>query len=102
MNRMTLIGKLAETAELKYTANQTPVLTLCVADVKKQGETWVTSLFEVVLYGEHARKYAPLCKKDQEVIVVGEYERREWTDRERRRKTSEQLVASYFRVCASA
>lgn len=101
MNRMTLIGKLAADTEIKYTANQTPVLNLCVADTKRQGETFVTSLFDVVLYGDVALRYAPLCKKDREVVVVGEYERREWTDRERRRRTAEQLTASFFRVCQS-
>jgi single-stranded DNA-binding protein len=102
MNRMTLIGKLATDGELKYTESATPVLRLCVADHKRQGETWVTSFFEVVIFGELAKRYAPLCKKDLEVIAIGEYERREWTDRERRRRTAESLNANYFRVCMPA
>jgi single-stranded DNA-binding protein len=77
------------------------ILEMSIADNRKKNEQYVTQWFKVVCFGKTAEALAPLVSKGSEIWAKGEYERREFTDKNGNKRVAEQLNASYIRVCVA-
>lgn len=78
LNKVLLIGRLGQDAEIKYTQNQKPVTTLSVAtsDYSKDGGE-VTTWHRVVVWGKTAENCARLTKGEM-VYVEGQIKNRSY------------------------
>jgi single-strand DNA-binding protein len=95
VNKVILIGNLGRDAEIRYTANGTPVANFTMATTdrwndpsgeKKERTEW----HRVVVWGKQAEAIAQYLKKGRQVFVEGSLQTREWTDREgNKRQTTE-------------
>ena len=92
MNRVEITGRLARDAELHYTPNGTPVLTIAVEPDVRRAAVDKTSFVDVVQFGGQAEDGARL-KKGQNVSVIGRLEQERWTDNEGRVRSKVRIVA---------
>jgi single stranded DNA-binding protein len=69
---------------------------------RRSGEKWVerTDYFTVEVYGPQANRCAERLGKGSRVVVDGELDWREWTDREQKRR--EAVVLRARQTCSSA
>lgn len=98
INRVTLLGRLGQNAELRYTQSGTPVISASVATSKntaKYGEqaNWVPTWHKVVIWGKRAELLANRMSKGAMVFIEGEIQVREYTDKEGIKKYSFEVVA---------
>ena len=93
----TLSGNLTREVELRPLPSGTEVARLRVASGtrRRNGEEWVerTNYFTVEVYGPQATLCAERLGKGSRVVVDGELDWREWTDREQRRREAVVLRA---------
>lgn len=87
LNRVMIIGNLGQDPELRYTANQTPVVTFSVAttdyrtsaDGQRQ-ET--TEWHRVVVWSKMAENCAKFLAKGRTVFIEGKLQTRSWDDKQ--------------------
>ena len=93
----TLSGNLTREVELRPLPSGTEVARLRVASGtrRRSGEEWVerTNYFTVEVYGPQASLCAERLGKGSRVVVDGELDWREWTDREQNRREAVVLRA---------
>lgn len=102
MRQSIFIGKLAEKPELRHTPAGTPVTTVTLKVLEKQGEGWSEHRFRVTVWSEAALRLCRQAQKGSELVAVCRPESREYTDREGRKRLSQEHVASWVRVCVPA
>ena len=87
LNKVMLIGNLGRDAELRHTANGTPVSTLNLATTetwkdkegKQQGKTeW----HRIVVWGKTAESLSQYLVKGKQIYVEGKLQTRKWDDKE--------------------
>ena len=78
VNVFTVAGRLTADGELKYTANQKPVLRFSVATDVGWGENKHALFVRCSLWGQRAESLAPYIKKGGQVTVSGEADLRTW------------------------
>jgi single-strand DNA-binding protein len=84
MNTISITGRLAKDAELRYTNTNKPVLGFTVASDIGYGDKKKTNFFDCQLWGDRAEKVAQYMTKGQAVTVIGEvgirqYEKKDGT-----------------------
>lgn len=91
-NNISIIGRVAADAELKYTPNGSAVLEFRIADDVGYGDKKVTNWWRCAMFGKQADgKLAEFLKKGQQVVVFGEATMREWTDKEGNKRMSPEV-----------
>ena len=98
LNRVLIMGNLGQDPELRYTQNQTPVVTLNIAtteswnrDGQKQEQTeW----HRVIVWNKQAENCAKYLAKGRSVFVEGKLQTRSWDDKNGQKRYTTEIVAS--------
>ena len=107
LNRVTILGNLGQDPELRYTANQTPVVSLSVAttdfrktpDGQRQDHTeW----HRIVVWGRQAENCHKYLKKGRSVLVEGRISYRSWDDKSGQKRYNTDIVASNVQFMPAA
>lgn len=105
ISNVSLVGRVGQTPELRYTASKLAVLKLSVATWKnkKVGEQWeqVTSWHKVSLFGKQAESAASKVTKGAMVYVSGELEQREYVNKDNLKVRDWDILAGTLRVLDS-
>lgn len=88
MNKITLTGRLAADAELRYLPNNDPVCQFRVASDVGYGDKKSTNWFSCAVFGKRGDALAPHLVKGQQVTVFGTLTLREWQDKEGAKRMS--------------
>lgn len=89
-------GNLTRDPELRFTGDGRPLASMRVAETERvrnddtgKWEDGPTSFYDVVVWGQQAEHVVESLQKGARVVVVGRWQRQEWTDGqgERRAKT---------------
>lgn len=100
-NKCIIAGNLGRDPELKMTQGGTPLLRFSLAVTKiwkdKSGEkkektTWINC----TIWGKMAEVGEKIMRKGSSVLVEGELDINEYTDKDGVKKTSPQIVVSFF------
>lgn len=102
MNQVMIIGNSGSDPELRYTANQIPMIAFNVATSKKVKEAYQTTWHRVVLYGEKALEFSTRIKKGSRVFVQGEIENRAWQDKEGITQRISEILARQIQIIEKA
>ena len=99
LNRITLVGRLTRTPELRHRPTGDPVLCLRLAVSSRsrgQDGEWSDrgNFFDVSLFGARANALAELLDKGERVGVDGRLSWREWHDEAGTRQERVEVVAS--------
>lgn len=86
MNLVVLQGRLGKDVEIRATTNGTQVGSVSIATtkgIKKQDGTWdnKTSWHNLVIWGKLCETYSKYLKKGKNVLVKGELEYQDYTDK---------------------
>ena len=80
INVFTFSGFLGQDAELRFTADQKPVVSFSVASTAGYGDKAKTTWIRCNAWGERYTKIAQYLLKGNKVTVSGEFTQREWQD----------------------
>lgn len=96
-NCVIVTGNLTRDAELRFTANQKPVLNFCVA-VNRRGMNGdqVADFFNCVLWGKSAEALEQYMTKGKSVLVKGSLQTRSYEGRDGSKKTATEIIADTF------
>jgi single-strand DNA-binding protein len=97
-NKVIIVGNLGQDPELRYTNNQTPVVTLSVAttDVRTDREgnrNEQTEWHRVIVWNKQAENCAKYLAKGRTVCVEGRLQTRSWEDKTGAKRYTTEIVA---------
>lgn len=96
-NRVTLIGNLTRSPELKYSPSGTPIaiLGLAVNRKFKQGDELKESVcfIDVVAFGKMAEATAQYTDKGDQVLVDGRLDQSRWETEDGQKRSKHEVVA---------
>lgn len=98
MNRIEIKGNVGSDPELKYTANQTPLVELSIADSEKRGEEFVTQWVQVTAFGKTAERVHTFVKKGNKLSVTGKLHVNSYKDKEGKTKTKYSVIMQTFDI----
>lgn len=104
LNKVILMGRLTHEPELKYTQNNTPVVSFSIAVDRNyggKGEERQTDFINIVAWRHTAEFVCNWFTKGQMIVVVGSIQSRRWQDREGNNRTSIEVVASEVQFAGS-
>lgn len=81
-NCVIVTGNLVRDAELRYTANQRPVLNFTIAVNRKFGAEQVADFFPCVSWSKSAEQLEQYMTKGKQVLVKGHLQTRSYENRE--------------------
>lgn len=99
LNQATIVGRIGQDPELKYTASGTAVLTMSVATNEKfkatghEEYTETTEWHRVVLWRKLAEVIAEYAKKGNRVMVVGKIKTRNWENQNGDKQYTTEIIA---------
>lgn len=98
LNKVTLIGYLTRTPELKQSSEGHTVCTFTIGVHRKQtkraeGES-VSDFFDIVAWGKTAEFVTKYFKKGQPIIVEGTLRQRRWTTNSGEKRYSIEILAN--------
>ncbi len=96
LNKAILMGRLTRDPELKYTNNNTPVVTFSIAvDRNYSGNNGErqTDFIDIVAWRKTAEFVSQWFAKGQMIVVVGSIQSRRWQDKNGNNRTSIEVVA---------
>lgn len=93
LNNVTLIGRLTEDPDLKYTQNSKAVCNLTLAVDRGYGEKKVCDFFPVVVWEQNAEFAANFLKKGNLVAVNGELQIRSWEAQDGGKRRTTEICA---------
>lgn len=101
LNHIDIMGRLVADPELRYTQNQTPVCSFCIAneeDYVGEGGKRKTHFVNVVAWRRTAEFVSNFFKKGSMAIISGSLQSREWQDDDGKKRVSWEVVANsvYF------
>lgn len=95
---ITIIGRLVEAPELRYTPSGAPVVNLTIAQnarvFDKNSNEWrdkPTNFFRCSIWREAAESVAESLEKGMAVIAYGEVTSRSWEDKEGQKRTVQEI-----------
>lgn len=88
MNKITLTGRLAADAELRYSPSGDAICSFRVASDIGYGERKSTNWFSCQIWAKRGEALAPHLTKGQQVTVFGSLTLREWNDKEGAKRVS--------------
>ena len=96
MKTISIIGNLGRDPELRNTNGGDPVCRFSVGVSKKDKSTvW----FDVTAFGKTGELLARTVKKGEKLYVSGEFELREWQDKEGQKRVSPGVILREFAYC---
>ncbi|WP_051940842.1 single-stranded DNA-binding protein [Stenoxybacter acetivorans] len=106
-NRITVMGNLGKTPELKYLPDETAITTLNIAYneryTDKQGTPQQrTEWFSAVLYGKQAEIVCHLCRTGNTVQVHGKIRSRHYTDKHEQERTVWEIIADSVQIISAS
>lgn len=98
LNRAFLLGNLGRDAEMRYTANGTPVVSFSIATTERyknrDGEQKEnTQWHRIVCWGKTGEAIVDYLKKGKQVLVEGRIETRKWTDKDGKERQTTEIVS---------
>jgi single-strand DNA-binding protein len=106
MNYFIGIGRLTDSAELKYTANGTAVtkFSICINKIwrdKDGNRQEKPNFFNCVLWGKYGESMSKYLTKGKQIGIAGELEQNTWEDNGGTRHNSVQINVSEISLLAS-
>ncbi len=106
-NKVIIVGNLGQDPELRYTNNQTPVVTLSVAttDVRTDREgnrQDQTEWHRVIVWSKQAENCAKYLAKGRSVCVEGRLQTRSWEDKNGAKRYTTEIVAQNIQFLGGA
>lgn len=98
MNKAILMGRLVKDPELRSTTNGTAVTTFTVA-IDRKGKEKVTDFLPCVAWRQTAEFVAKYFTKGRMILVVGEIQTREYTDKAGNKRTVTEIVVDEVSFC---
>lgn len=98
LNHITIQGRLCKNPELRYTPNNIPVATFCVA-VDRDYDRQKTDFINVVAWRQTAEFVDKYLRKGQLIVVSGSLQLRDWTDKRGDKRTVAEVVAEHVYFC---
>lgn len=95
MARITVVGNITHTPELKFTDNGTAILKFDIAENyrKSRDAEDEVSFFPITMFGDLAEHVAATCPKGSRIIVEGRMKMESWTGKDGNNKTKLAIVA---------
>ena len=96
LNKAILMGRLTRDPELRYTQNNTPVVTFSIAidrNYSGKGAERQTDFIDIVAWRRTAEFVSQWFTKGMMIIVVGSIQSRRWQDKNGNNRTSIEVVA---------
>lgn len=94
LNHIAIQGRLTRDPELRYTPNNIPVATFCVA-VDRDYDRQKTDFINVVAWRQTAEFVDKYFRKGQLIIISGSLQLRDWTDKHGDKRTVAEVVAEH-------
>ena len=103
LNKVTLIGRLGQDPEIRYTQSGSAVANATIATndywTDKQGEKQErTEWHSLVLWGKLADLAQSYLKKGSQVYVEGKLQKRKWEDKEGNERWTTEIVANQMQM----
>jgi single-strand DNA-binding protein len=97
INNVTLVARLTRAPEMKGSILP---LRLAFTTRQKNGEQWgdKSNYIDAIVFGRSAEALAPMLDKGTRVVVAGNLEWREFTDREGNERSTVQLLARSVQI----
>ena len=99
-NHVTLVGRLAADPELRRTGSGKSVTSFRIAVDRPTSEK-ITDWLDIVAWEQRAEFVANNFTKGQEILVDGELQSRNWTDKDGNKRTSIEVKANVVRFVGS-
>lgn len=99
VNHMILQGRMVAPAELKFTPSGVSVTSFRVAWSRRYKETEIKLFLNCVAWRGVAETVSKYFGKGQEIVVEGEMNTREYTDKDGNRRQVTELVVSQAHFC---
>lgn len=102
LNRVQLVGRIGQDAEIKYLENNTPVGRFSIAyseSYKDKNGDWQkrpTEWYDVVVWRNLAERAKTQIKKGKLAFVEGKLKTRQWTDKNGNNRKSFEIVCTQF------
>ena len=95
LNKAILMGRLTRDPELRYTQNNTPVVTFTLAIDRSysRGQERQTDFIDIVAWRRTAEFVSQWFTKGMMAVVVGSIQSRRWQDKNGNNRTSIEVVA---------
>ncbi len=95
LNKAILMGRLTRDPELRYTQNNTPVVSFSLAVDRgfSKGQDRQTDFIDIVAWNRTAEFVSQWFTKGMMAIVVGRIQSRRWQDKNGNNRTSIEVVA---------
>lgn len=101
LNHIAIQGRLTRDPELRYTPNNIPVATFCVA-VDRDYDRQKTDFINVVAWRQTAEFVDKYFRKGQLIVVSGSLQLRDWTDKRGDKRTVAEVVAEHVYFAATS
>lgn len=98
-NKVVLVGRLTDKAELRQTANGTSVANFTLAVDRGYGEEKQTDFIQVVAWKGTAETIAKFCDKGSQILVCGQLQTRKWEDKDGNKRSTVEVLATEFSFC---
>ncbi len=92
LNKAILMGRLVRDPEMRYTQNNTPVVSFTLA-VNRQLKKDETDFIDIVAWSKTAEFVSKWFTKGMQVAVTGRIQTRNWEDKQGNKRTSVEVVA---------
>ena len=106
LNRVMIMGRLGQDPELRYTQNQTPIVTLNVATTEfgsRDGQRQETTEWHrVVVWSKQAENCAKYLAKGRVVFVEGRLQTRSWEDKAGQKRYTTEIIANNVQFVGGA
>jgi len=102
--QVTVIGNVGRVNDIRFAKNgkaMTKISVACTDRVKDQDGSWSdgdTTWYDVTAFGVLAEAISDNVNKGQQVIVIGNLKRTEWTDKEDQPRVSFEVLADHIGV----
>ena len=93
MNRVTLIGRLGQDPEVRYTESGKAVANFSLATSEGRSDNQRTEWHRIVCWEKTAELVGQYLNKGRQVCVEGRIQTRKWTDKEGTEKYTTEIVA---------
>lgn len=95
LNKVALVGRLTKDPEVRYTQEQTPVVTFSIAvdrTFKKEGQP-SADFIPIVVFGKPAENCGKYIKKGRLVAISGRIQTRSWDDQDGKKHYITEVVS---------
>lgn len=102
LDKVLVQGRLTRDPELKKTSADVSVCNFTIAVNRKYGKEESTYFFDVVAWRRTAEFVAQYFSKGRQILIDGELTSRNWEDKEKKKRTSIEIVANEIHFCDSS